>query len=112
MPRRFADIRLLAAVLSVVSGTVIGQSGQPAREGTLQIAHGDGLFGMDSMAMLIRPDGSFMLTALPPGTYFLAFHESGWPPPRGEVPLISNEKIIVNGQDLAGVRVAPRTTTA
>ena len=102
-----ADIRLLAATLAVVSGTVIGQSGQPVRAGSLHIAHGDHLFGIDSMGMRIRADGAFMLPALPPGTYFLQFHESAWPPPRGEVPLISNETIVVNGEDISGVRVAP-----
>jgi hypothetical protein len=102
-----ADIRLLAATLSVVSGTVIGQSGQPVHEGTLHIAHGDNLFGIDSMAMRIRADGAFVLPALPPGTYFLQFRESAWPPTRGEIPLISDEKVVVDGQDIAGVRVAP-----
>jgi hypothetical protein len=102
-----ADVRLIPATLAVVSGTVVGQNGQPVHEGVLHIAHGDNLFGMDSMQMRIRSDGAFMLPALAPGTYFLQFRESAWPPPRGEVPLISNEKVVVNGQDIAGVRVAP-----
>jgi Carboxypeptidase regulatory-like domain len=102
-----ADIRLLAATLSVVSGTVIGENGQPVHGGKLNIAHGDNLFGMDSTAMGIHPDGAFMLPALPPGTYFLAYHESVWPPARGEIPLISDEKVVVDGRDIAGVRVAP-----
>src|SRR5262249_37992727 len=99
-----ADIRLRAATLSVVSGTAIGQNGQAVSGGKLNIAHGDNLFGMDSMAMGIRPDGAFTLPALPPGTYFLAYHESAWPPARGEIPLMSDEKIVVDGQDIAGVR--------
>lgn len=102
-----ANIRLIPATLSVVSGTVIGQNGQPIRQGLLHIAHGDNLFGIDSMGIQIRPDGSFVLPALPPGTYFLQFRESAWPPARGEVPLISDEKVVVAERDLAGVRVAP-----
>jgi len=102
-----ANITMIPAALSVVSGSVIGQNGQPVHGGSLQIAHGDNLYGIDSMAMRLRPDGSFLLPALPPGHYFLQFHESAWPPPHGEIPLISYQPITVDGSDLAGVRVAP-----
>lgn len=102
-----ADIPLVPATLAVVSGTVIGSDNQPVRGGTLAIAHGDGMFGVDGKGFRIRPDGSFLLAAIPPGTYFLQFRESPWPPPRGETPLVSGAKVVVDGRDIAGARVAP-----
>lgn len=57
--------------------------------------------------MRIRPDGSFLLSGLPPGTYFLQFHEGPWPPPRDATPLVSGAKVVVDRHDLAGVRVVP-----
>ena len=101
------EIRLAPARLSVVSGTVIGAKGQPVARGTLGIAHGDGLFGLDSRAVPVRADGTFIAPGLPPGTYFLQFHESAWPPARGEVPLVSGAKVILAGEDVTGVRVIP-----
>ncbi|HYT69608.1 MAG TPA: hypothetical protein VEL51_24530 [Vicinamibacterales bacterium] len=101
-----ADITLVPAVLSVVSGVVIGSNDRPVAGGMLGIAHGDGMFGVDSKGLRIRADGFFLLPALPPGTYFLQFHESAWPPPRGETPLVSGARVVVEGRDLAGVRVA------
>ena len=69
-----ADITLAPARLSVISGTVIGSNGQPARGGSVGVAHGDNLFGLDGRALSIRPDGLFVASSLPPGTYFLEFH--------------------------------------
>lgn len=101
------EIRLVPARLSVVSGTIIGAKGQPVARGSLGIAHGDGLFGLDSRAVPVRADGTFIAPALPPGTYHLQFRESAWPPARGEVPLVSGAKVIVAGEDVTGVRVMP-----
>lgn len=102
-----ADIKLVSAPLSVVSGTVITSSGTPSNGGRLLIAHGDNLFGIDGKAVQLRPDGSFVLAGVPPGTYFLHFRESAWPPQRGETPILSVAKVIVDGQDVTGVRVVP-----
>lgn len=102
-----ADIRLIAAPLSVVSGSVTKSNGSPAAGGTLAVAIGDNLFGIGGKGMRIRPDGSFVLPALPPGTYFLHYRESAWPPPRDEIPLISAARVVLDGKDIAGVKVAP-----
>ena len=71
------------------------------------VAHGDNLFGLDSKAIRLRPDGSFMLPGLPPGTYFLQYREGQWPPPRDATPLVSGAKVVLDGRDLTGVRVNP-----
>lgn len=102
-----ADITLGSATLAVVSGTVFGSNGQPARGGTMGVAHGDNLFGVNSKAIHLRPDGSFLLPGLPPGTYFLQYREGPWPPPRDATPLVSGAKVVLDGKDLADVRVKP-----
>ena len=101
-----ADITLVPARLAVLSGTVFDSTGQPAKGGRLLIALGDGLFGVGGQALSLRPDGRFTLPNVQPGTYFLQFRESAWPPPRGTVPLLSNAKVVVNGADV-DVRVVP-----
>jgi hypothetical protein len=102
-----ADIALAPVRLAIVSGTVIGSSGRPVSGGVLEVAHGDGLFGLDSRGLQIRPDGTFIAPALAPGTYFLQFHESAWPPPRGVIPTVSGAKVTVATADVTHVRVQP-----
>lgn len=102
-----ADITLRTATLSVVSGTVFGSNGAPVREGILLIAHGQHLFAVDGAGLRIHPDGSFLLPALPPGTYFLQYRESQWPPARGEIPIVSQVAVVVRDADITGVKVAP-----
>jgi hypothetical protein len=102
-----ADIQLVSTALSVLSGTIVDSKGQPVKEGILALAHGDNLFGVDSKGVRIRSDGSFVAPAVPPGTYFLQFHESRWPPLHGEIPLVSGATVLVASGDIAGVRVLP-----
>jgi hypothetical protein len=104
-----ADIALLPAGLSMTSGVVIGSSGAPVSGGTLLIARGDGLFGLDSRAVRISPRGTFGVAGLQPGTYFLVFRESQWPPPRGTIPKVSQAKVVISGADVPNMRVAPLT---
>jgi hypothetical protein len=105
-PGLTADITLVPAQLAVVSGTVFDSTGKPAKGGRLLIALGDGLFGVGGQALSLRPDGRFVIPNVQPGTYFLQFRESAWPPPRGTVPVLSNAKVVVNGADV-DVRVVP-----
>ena len=81
-----ANIVLAPARLSDISGIVIGSDGQPVRGGTFGLTHGDGLFGLDSIGVVIRPDGTFLAPGLPPGTYHLQFREGPWPPPHDVIP--------------------------
>ena len=101
------EITMRPAKLSTVSGVVIGSNGQPIRGGVLNLAHGDRLFGFDTRAIDVSAAGTFAATALQPGTYFLQYHESGWPPRRGETPTVSQAKIVVRDADIPNVRVAP-----
>jgi len=100
-----ANITLKAAHLSTVSGIVTGSNGQALSGPYVEIAHGDGFFGLDSRGVRLGADGTFVTPALQPGTYFFVFHESAWPPPRGVMPLVSQAKVVVTGEDIANVRV-------
>jgi hypothetical protein len=102
-----ANITLAPARLSVVSGVVIGSNGRPAPGAMLRVAHGDGLFGLGGIGATIRPDGTFALAGLPPGTYFLHMREGVWPPPRDVIPKVSVAKVTVVDRDVTGVRVEP-----
>jgi hypothetical protein len=102
-----ANIRMIAAPLSMVSGTVFDSKHAPVANATLHIAHGDHLFGIDNAQARARPDGTFTFAGIPPGTYHLQFRESAWPPPRGEMPVLSMATVVVDGRDVSGVRVDP-----
>ena len=105
--KAIADITLAPAHLAEVSGTAIGSDGQPAKGGRLLVAHGDGLFGVDSTAVPIRPDGTFLVKGLPPGTYYLHFREGKWPPPVDVIPRVSGATVRVYDGDIRRVRVMP-----
>ena len=102
-----ANIILAPTPLRTVTGTVTDAAGNPVRDGRLLLARGDGLYGLFSGALQTRPDGSFTIAALQPGTYYLHFRESQWPTPRGVVPLISGATVVVRDADVHGVRVVP-----
>jgi hypothetical protein len=102
-----ANITLGPTRLSVVSGTVIAESGKPAGNVRLGFVHGDGLFGLDGRGTVTRPDGTFTIPGLQPGTYHLRYIASAWPPPKGEIPLVSGATVHIAGLDIPGVRVVP-----
>lgn len=102
-----AEITLRPAKLATVSGIVFGSKGQAVRGGIVSLAHGDRLFGLDARMLEIGTTGAFTAPGLQPGTYFLQYHESQFPPPRGETPTVSQARVVVRDADLANVRVSP-----
>ena len=106
-PVAAGNIIMASAHLAKITGTAIGSNGQPARGGQLGVAHGDHLFGVDSIAVPIRPDGSFVVIGVPPGTYHLQLREGQWPPPRDVIPKVSGAKVTVSDGDVTRVRVMP-----
>ena len=102
-----ADIRMIAAPLATVSGAVFDSKHAPVPNATLHIAHGDRLFGMDNAQARVRPDGTFTFAGIPPGTYYLQFRETAWTRPLVETPTVSMATVVVDGHDIAGVRVDP-----
>ena len=105
--RSTAVITMLPAKLSKVSGIVTLSNGKPPRGGKLNVGRGDGFFGFASFAVPVRDDGSFELTRVPPGTFFLHFRETPWPPPRGQEALVSGATVVTRGVDLPGTQVRP-----
>ena len=54
-----------------------------------------------------RCNGCVHRAGPPAGDVFLQYHESQWPPPRGETPTVSQAKVVVRDADVANVRVNP-----
>ena len=106
-PVAAGNITMASAHLAKITGTAIGSNGQPARGGGLGVAHGDHLFGVDSIAVPIRPDGTFVIMGVPPGTYYLQLREGQWPPPRDVIPKLSGAKVTVFDGDVTRVSVMP-----
>jgi hypothetical protein len=102
-----ADIVMRPARLSVIAGGVIGSDGRPINGGALAIAHGDGLFGLDSSVAPIGQDGRFETPPMPPGTYHLHYREGLWPPPVTVVPKVSTATVSVGTEDVRDVKVTP-----
>jgi hypothetical protein len=102
-----ADIALIPATLATVSGVVWGEDNMPVSGGVLRMAHGDGLFGVASMAASIPSGGRFAIRGLPPGTYFLEYNDNGPRPTPGKEWQPSWETVVVAGHDVTDVRVAP-----
>ena len=106
-PVAAGDLTVASAHLAQISGTAIASNGQPAHGGHLAVTHGDHLFGVDSIAVPIRADGTFGIVGVPPGTYHLHLREGQWPPPRDVIPKVSGAKVIVTDGDVTRVRVVP-----
>jgi len=106
-PVAAGNITMASAHLAKITGVAIGSNGQPARGGRLGVAHGDHLFGVDSIAVPIGPDGSFVVIGVPPGTYHLQLREGQWPPPRDVIPKVSGATVTVSDGDVTRVRVMP-----
>jgi hypothetical protein len=106
-PVAAGNITLASAHLAQIKGIAIASNGQPAHGGRLAVTHGDHLFGVDSIAVPIGPDGSFVIIGVPPGTYHLQLREGQWPPPRDVIPKVSVAKVTVSDGDVRRVRVMP-----
>ena len=102
-----ADIVMLPAKMAIVSGIVLGSDGKPVPNARVAVARGEGFFGLASVAFGALPDGTFRVGGVPPGTYFFAYRESAWPPPRDIIPKVSQATVVVDESDVAGVRVMP-----
>lgn len=105
--RQVADIKLLPSGLAMITGVVLDSKEAAVPQASVHIAHGDHLFGIDGMNGSARADGTFGFAGFPPGTYFLQFRETKWPPARGENVLVSGAKVVVTNGDVTGVRVRP-----
>lgn len=102
-----ANITLQSTPLYSFSGVVWTQAGTTAGNAFLEMAHGDGLFGLDTRGFTVGANGTFLLPGIAPGTYFLRFHQSAWPPSLDEIPSVSGATVTISDRDVRDVRVAP-----
>jgi hypothetical protein len=81
-----------AAPEMAITGRVVDPSGKPACDPKRPA----------------RADANSPRVEVQPGTYFLQFRESQWPP-RGTIPKVSQAKVVISGADVPNMRVAPLT---
>jgi len=86
---------------SRVSGTVLGADGKPLSPGMIMVVQTNVGFGM-SMAGSgqIRPDGSFTVSGLAPGSYMLRVQRMGGP---GEGPETAMATVTTTGDDVSNL---------
>jgi hypothetical protein len=100
-----ADITLLPAMLSTLSGSVTDSTGKPARGGVVRIIPFPPFFGIVSRPANIRPDGTFVASGILPGRYGLQMVEYR-PTQPSEIMKMSGARVTVAGRDIADIRVA------
>jgi Carboxypeptidase regulatory-like domain len=88
---------------SRVSGTVLGVDGKPLTPGMLMVVQTNVGFGM-SMAgsTQMRPDGTFTVTGLAPGSYMLRAQRMGGP---GEGPETAMATVTTTGDDISNLTI-------
>jgi hypothetical protein len=101
-----ADIQLIPAALMVLTGIVTNASGKPVPNARVALTYGDGLFGMAPRGFTARPNGTFALAGVAPGTYHLHYREGQWPPPLDVIPKVSVATVTVRNEDITGIRVS------
>jgi hypothetical protein len=102
------NIMLLATRTATISGMAVDVDGRPMG-GFVQIVPRGGATGLGSLGGPIRPDGTFSISDVTPGSYVLRANNprvdsSG--PPNGP-PVFSLAFVTVTGDDVTGVRLAP-----
>jgi hypothetical protein len=104
-----ADIRLIPARVSVISGVAIGSNGRPLTNGIIQLGRGAPLFGVGGTTLSISRDGSFTSPALPPGVYSLQTTDGQVATAMSQAadPVMSGAKVTLIDDDVSGVKVVP-----
>ena len=102
-----ANVTLVPATLSVVSGRVVDADGRSVGNVPLRITYGGGLPSGRSLHATVAADGRFRLAGFPPATYVLQTRSDDTPSETDETPTISAATVIVDGHDVTGVVVRP-----
>lgn len=104
------NIMLLPTRLATISGVAVDQQGQPLGRGNVQIMPRGGMLVGGISGGPLRPDGTFTVPNVAPGTYTLRANvqrtqpEPGTPP---GPPEFSVAVVTVNGEDITDVRLTP-----
>ena len=98
------NITLLPTRTATISGVAVDSQGNPMG-GFVQIMPRGGATGLSSLGNVIRPDGTFSIPSVAPGTYVL--RDTQPVSSASGVPVVSLALVTVNGEDITGVIVAP-----
>jgi protocatechuate 3,4-dioxygenase beta subunit len=104
------NIALLATRTATISGLAVDAEGRPMGGGFVQIMPRGGMTGLGGPGGPLRPDGTFSVPNVAPGAYLLRANSprplqaSGQPP---GPPEFSIAFVVVNGDDVTDVRLAP-----
>lgn len=104
-----ADITLAPARLARISGTAVDSTGKPVSSGFVNLAPQSGPMMSVVRGAPVRPDGSFTVPGVPPGSYSLVLRTGGpmGPGRAGEVET-AVVPVTVSGSDISGLTL---TTT-
>jgi Carboxypeptidase regulatory-like domain len=96
---------------SRVSGTAIGSDGKPLTPSMIMVMQSNVGFGSMMSGAQVRPDGTFTVGGLAPGTYTLRAQRMGPVGPQAD-PEVASATITVTGDDIADVQlVAAKAST-
>jgi hypothetical protein len=94
---------------SRVSGTATGTDGKPLTPAMIMVMQSNVGFGSMTGGAQVRPDGTFTVNGLAPGTYTLRAQRMG---PMADGPETASTTVTVTGDDLADVQlVAAKAST-
>ncbi len=104
------NIALLATRTATISGLAVDAEGRPlGAGGFVQIMPRGGMTGLGGPGGQLRPDGTFSIQDVAPGAYVVRAN-SARPPQAGQPPRppeFSLAFVVVNGEDVTDVRLAP-----
>jgi hypothetical protein len=107
------DVTLVSARVARINGTAVDSQGRSLAGAMVIVTQRNSgtLGGIMNFAAIIRPDGGFSASGLPPGDYSLTVNIQARP---GEVPESATTQITLAGRDVDGVQlvgVKPSTLT-
>ena len=107
------NITLLVTRMASVSGFAVDAEGRPLSNGAVTLMPRGGALGMAGGGGQLGKDGAFTIRNVVPGDYTVRANAPRLPPVPGSPvtpPEFSIARITVNGDDVAGVRLAPLTS--
>jgi hypothetical protein len=99
------NLALVVTRTAKITGTAVDSQERPLSNGNVMVMPRGGMFFGPMANGMIRPDGSFTVSGIAPGEYTLRANAPG----NGTMPMFATADVTVNGEDVAGVRLAVAT---
>jgi protocatechuate 3,4-dioxygenase beta subunit len=107
------DIALTPTRLATITGSAVDSEGRPMAGTVFATPRGNGVgLGLGGVGGPIRPDGTFTIPNVPPGTYLLRANAARNGGVVNGPPDFSVAEVVVTGDDVSGVRLAPLALVA